>query len=151
MTRRPDAPAMIWVRRTAYLTILAISITGVITGTAASASAATADAQHAIEAHASTPSPTTRAASPKATMAPASSQPTGSGVPWSTLITAASTLAAGLGGILLKATSIAGKTGGQRQRDAYAGLMLSLDELVRVIGSPLTVSSELRAGPWGRG
>jgi hypothetical protein len=62
------------------------------------------------------------------------------------LITAVSTLAAGLGGIWLKERLDTKREQGQRQRDAYAGLLLSLDELARVIGAPLTVDGGLQAG-----
>lgn len=69
-----------------------------------------------------------------------------SSFPWSNLITAVSTVAAGLGGLLLRDWLDTRHDRGQRQRDAYAALLVSLDELARVIGAPLTAGGELEAG-----
>jgi hypothetical protein len=55
-------------------------------------------------------------------------------------------VAAGLGGILLRDWLDTRRDRAQRQRDAYAALLASLDELARVIGAPLTAGGELTAG-----
>ena len=86
--------------------------------------------------------------SPTASSTPAAPQPAAP-FPWSNLITAVSTVTAGLGGIFLKDRLDIKRDRGQRRRDAYAGLMLSLDELTRVIGAPLTVGSDLFPGSLG--
>jgi len=130
---------MTWVRRTVYGAFLAIAVGAAIAGTAAVASASTADAPRVLAAHASSPSAAPRPRA-EATTAPTSPQP-GTPFPWSTLITAVSTLAAGLGGIWLKDRFDARSDRGQRRRDAYAGLLLSLDELNRTIGAPGTVET----------
>jgi hypothetical protein len=59
------------------------------------------------------------------------------------------TLAAGLGGIGLKDHFDTRRDKAQRRREAYAALMLNLDELIRSIGAPQTISAELRNGTLG--
>ena len=126
---------MTWVRRIACGAALAAALAAGIAGTAVIASAA---APHVTVAHSTSPSASPQPASPKATTAP---QPAGSSFPWSNLITAVSTLAAGLGGILLKDRLDVKRGRGQRRRDAYAGFLVSLDELNRVIGHPGTLQN----------
>jgi hypothetical protein len=129
------------VRRAAYGALLAIVAAAAITGTAAVASAATQGGRHAIAAQAASPSP---AAHPSVTSAPAAPQPAGSPFPWDVLITALSTLAAGIGGVWLTDHLGAKRSRSAQLLDRYAGLASSLDQLIRLIRHPDTVNlSEL--------
>jgi hypothetical protein len=125
---------MTWVRRIACGTILTAAMAAAIGGTATAATTAVSPSP--------VPSASTQLASPKATATP---QPSGSSFPWSNLITAVSTVAAGLGGIWLKDRYDSRRDRRQRRRDVYATFLLNLDELQRVIGAPRTVG-ELFAG-----
>jgi len=57
-----------------------------------------------------------------------------------------SAVAAGLGGIVVRDWLDARRERGQRRRDAYAALLVSLDELARVTGAPPAAGGELAAG-----
>ena len=85
-------------------------------------------------------------ASPEPATTPPAPRPAGASFPWSNLITAVSTVAAGLGGLLLRDWLDTRRDRGQRRRDAYAAFLVSLDELARAIEAPLTASGELTAG-----
>jgi hypothetical protein len=61
--------------------------------------------------------------------------------PWSNLITAGSTLLGGFGGIWLKERFDVGRDAGQRRREACAALIVSLDELLRLVDFPATVDA----------
>jgi len=126
----------------AHGTVLAAVTAAAIGGTVAIASAVTAAAPDATGAPPASPEPATTPRAP---------QPAGSSFPWSNLITAVSSVAAGLGGILLRDWLDTRREAGQRQRDAYAALLVSLDELARVIEAPLTPGGELKAGTLTQG
>jgi len=88
----------------------------------------------------------THPASPEPATTPPAPRSAGSSFPWSNLITAVSTVAAGLGGLLLRDWLDTRRDRGRRQRDGYAALLVSLDELARVIAAPLTAGAEEKAG-----